>query len=385
MSEAAEAPETETGPTTTKPRTLDQIIVSHLQTLQLHHAAVIRTDDVEAIHKMRVTTRRLQASLDLLQIGEKASEIRRIKRRLRKWRRLLSEVRNYDVFLIMVEKETQSRRISRRQEFELLRTTLQERRRRRAKKIKKQLLRINIPALAARLAIALPDLPISDAQESKAAPPANTASDTQTDAVPSNPPVGMSSSTGAPPADTEYENPLTNRLVDVTQVAARTTARLEQRLAEFTTLASQSHPTTDPQELHQLRIAAKRLRYLLEITSSAGFGSAVAALRYLRSLQDRIGDWHDLVALETEIVGIVSRRMFVSAHLADSSHMLRAATHIQGRKEALVSRLFPVRVPRTVGTAPHRLVKSIRRRHRVRRPQPKPGTGDPRAPSLPGK
>jgi CHAD domain-containing protein len=366
MPEASQAPAQKSGHIQPQTRTLDQVIVSQLETLQLHHAAVINSDDVEAIHKMRVTTRRLQASLDLLQIGDKAAKIKRIKRQLRNWRRLLSAVRNYDVFLIMVEQETQSRRSSRREEFELLRATLQERRRKRALKIKKQLLRIDVPGLAARLGVNLPSMSIEAAttEATASSTPASTVAEVADKTAES---TAIASTVSHIQAATESDSPFTNRFVEAAKVAERAAARLEQRLAEFSLLAAQSHPTTDPQELHQLRIAAKRLRYLLETTSASGFGSAVAALRYLRSLQDKIGDWHDLVALESEIVGIVSRRKFVAANLVHSSHMLRAATHIEKKKELLVSKLFPVKVPKTVAITSQRLIRSIRRRHRVKR------------------
>jgi hypothetical protein len=78
-------------------------------------------------------------------------------------------------------------------------------------------------------------------------------------------------------------------------------------------------------------------------------------------LQDRIGDWHDLQALEEEIVGIVTRPKFVRKNLAESSIMLRAAAHLQKKKRTLVSRLFPVRIPKTVAATSERLAKSLRR------------------------
>jgi CHAD domain-containing protein len=93
--------------------------------------------------------------------------------------------------------------------------------------------------------------------------------------------------------------------VDEQGIAMRAAERLEQRMAEFNALVAKSHPTTDPSELHRLRIAAKRVRYLLEAVTEMGFGDATQALAWLRSLQDRIGDWHDLEALEEAIIQLV--------------------------------------------------------------------------------
>ena len=47
-------------------------------------------------------------------------------------------------------------------------------------------------------------------------------------------------------------------------------------------------------KLHAMRIAAKRLRYVLEVTSSACFGPyALTATKRVRELQDLLGEIHD--------------------------------------------------------------------------------------------
>jgi CHAD domain-containing protein len=149
--------------------------------------------------------------------------------------------------------------------------------------------------------------------------------------------------------------------LDERSVAGYAAERLDQRLAEFQAMAAQSHPTNNPAELHQLRIAAKRVRYLLEIVSEMGYGDASRALAWLRTLQDRIGDWHDLEALEEEIIAIVSSEEFMKQHLAESARMLQAAAHLQKKKEALVSRLFPVRPPRYLEVTSQRIARALRR------------------------
>jgi hypothetical protein len=148
--------------------------------------------------------------------------------------------------------------------------------------------------------------------------------------------------------------------LDEGSVAGYAADRLEQRLAEFQALVAISHPTNDASELHQLRIAAKRIRYLLEVVEEMGFGDATSALAWLRMLQDRIGDWHDLEALEEEIIAIVSSREFMKEHLAESSTMLQAAVHLQKKKDTLVAKLFPVRVPKTLQATSRRIARALR-------------------------
>ncbi len=322
-----------------KPRKLVDIIPSQLAALRTHHRAVLDTDSVEAVHKMRVTTRRLQASLDLL---EREMKVRKLKRRLRNWRRRLSSVRNYDVFLELIENEAPSRGRARREQLELVKGILQERRLERAAEVKHFLHGININAIALELGLK---------------PPARN----------ETPDPNMIESPDEPPA---LESSANRMVIDERRVAGYAAERLDQRLGEFQTLAALSHPTNNPVELHQLRIAAKRVRYLLEIVTEMGYGEASRALVWLRTLQDRIGDWHDLEALEEEIIIIVSSKAFMKQHLPESSRMLQAAAHLQNKKEALVKRLFPVRVPRYLEVTSQRIARALRR-HAMRDQAPR--------------
>ena len=296
---------------------------------------------MEAIHKMRVTTRRLQASLDLLQTREDKLNIRKLKKRLRNWRRVLSQVRNYDVFLLVIEKEGASRNSARRESFDHLKSVLQKRRARRLAKARSYLKRVNLARICTKLGLNIDLL-------STQSPAAESAEADKVEIAP----VEM------PPHPHISPRP---ELTDERGIALRAADRIEQRLSEFLALVAASHPTNDPAELHQVRIAAKRLRYLLEIVSEMGYGNAPRALAWLRRLQDRIGDWHDLVALEEEIISIVSRRKFLEEHIAESSRMLQAASHLQTKKEALVAKLFPLKVPKTLPVTSRRLVRSLRR------------------------
>jgi CHAD domain-containing protein len=317
------------------PRKLDEIISAQIAALKLHHQAVLQTQEVDAIHKMRVTTRRLQASLDLLGNEKKAKAM---KKRLRRWRRELSRVRNYDVFLILLDKESQTRRTAHREQFETVKGIFQKRRARRADKVRARLERIDINAIAAKLGLATADNQSDDqageVQQQVKEPPS--------------------------PAKSKGDGVI----FDQSRIAAHAADRLDQRVAEFLALATAAHSTANPAEFHELRIAAKRVRYLLEIVTEMGYGDATSPLRWLRTLQDRIGDWHDLHALEEEIIEIVSHKEFMKEHLDESSRMLQAANHLQKKKEALVAKLFPVRVPKNLLVISQRLSRALRGRTR---------------------
>jgi CHAD domain-containing protein len=320
-----------------QPVPLGQIIVAQLEALRAYHQGVLETDDPEAIHKMRVTTRRLQASLDLVQENGDEFHVRKIKKRLRKWRRSLSRVRNYDVFLSLIEQEKPARNAVHQRRFELLKSILHDRRARLAQKSRAFLQGAIIDDLAASLGVTLVE-------------PPQDASIVETVEQPN----GESAIEAAK-----------GLAIDEKRMAARATERLEQRLGEFQALAAQAHPTTDPDELHQLRIAAKRLRYLLETISEMGFGSAAQALAWLRLLQDRIGEWHDFEAMEEEILSITTRKKFVKAHMTETIQMLQSAAHLQKKKDALISKMFPIVIPNTVTGASYRLARALRRQMKL--------------------
>jgi len=345
-------------------RSLEQILSSQFTTLSELHRVVVETSGVEAIHKMRVTTRRAQASLDLLEFEQERRHVRSLKRSLRRARRALSTVRNYDVFLEMTEREAASARASVRDQFQVLRAVLMKRRETRLEKVKAFLKKIDIREMPASIGLWAPALHDVGA--------AARAGD---------------SSAAVEPRATVVVQIDTPPIFDVARIALRGADRLDQRLAEFQLLASEVHTKNSPAEYHQLRIAAKRIRYLLEIVSEMGYGDAYRTLAWLRKLQDRIGDWHDYEALEDEIVGILSRPKFLKEHLLEANVMLQVAAHLQRKKERLVASLFPVAVPKTLGVSCIRLVRALRRgarRNQRSRPQPRRVLASTSAPGNPG-
>ena len=72
--------------------------------------------------------------------------------------------------------------------------------------------------------------------------------------------------------------------------------RLRRRCRSVVQLGTGLLAETDGQRLHALRIACKKLRYVLEFFVSLFPGKKTAILvEHLRTLQDNLGRWHDLV------------------------------------------------------------------------------------------
>jgi CHAD domain-containing protein len=296
---------------------------------------------------MRVTTRRLQASLDLLQNRPDELGICKLKRRLRRWRRRLSLVRNYDVFLSMVDAESQQP--ARRRDYELIRAELLKRRTRRACKVDTYLQRVRISSIGDKLGIPRPSPAV--------------VTDPDTASAQASAPEPIVECAEAEPAvhDAGSDRRQAPLLIDERKVARRAADRLDQRLAEFQALAAEAHPTTDPLEIHRLRIAAKRLRYLMEAVCRLGYGDATRAIGWLRLLQDNLGDWHDIDAFEEEIIDIVSRRKFMKSNLPETADILHATALLSKKKERLIRKIFPVKPPAVLRGTSNRLARSLRR------------------------
>jgi CHAD domain-containing protein len=56
-----------------------------------------------------------------------------------------------------------------------------------------------------------------------------------------------------------------------------------------------------PEQLHQVRIAAKKLRYAMELALDAGVKSASAPVRAVKRAQDALGRLHDLQVLQSQV------------------------------------------------------------------------------------
>src|SRR3712207_1804747 len=65
------------------------------------------------------------------------------------------------------------------------------------------------------------------------------------------------------------------------------------RLGELCALAAKSQRPDRVEELHDARIAAKRLRYVLEITAPCFGPYAETATKKVKALQDLLGEIHD--------------------------------------------------------------------------------------------
>lgn len=80
--------------------------------------------------------------------------------------------------------------------------------------------------------------------------------------------------------------------------------RLTERALELRTRIARTGTLYRPEPLHDVRIATKKLRYVLEITAEAGLARLARPLRTLKSTQESLGRLHDLDVLFTLLHGV---------------------------------------------------------------------------------
>ncbi len=79
--------------------------------------------------------------------------------------------------------------------------------------------------------------------------------------------------------------------------------KVEKLVEQFFTAGDRANASGHPDDLHALRIAGKRLRYLIEILDPEG---GERRLTLLRRLQDQLGDMHDCVVAERYLQALPS-------------------------------------------------------------------------------
>lgn len=256
---------------------LAALIVRRHETL-CAHAGPARQGKVEGVHQARVASRRLREVVPVLGHGLDGIRLKPLRRELRDLTRALGAVRELDVALGMIHELPFETRDARRLRA-AWRHHLQARRR--------------DPVRSLRRVLA-PDLRRALDRNLAAFVTARAAA-----------------------VDDGWREALARRL-------AERARDLRDRIERTGTLYQ-------PEPLHEVRIAVKKLRYVLEISAEAGLARLVMPLRTLKGAQESLGRLHDLDVLLTllrEVPGAAPGDAWqhaaasVEAHLEDASRAL---------------------------------------------------------------
>ena len=123
-------------------------------------------------------------------------------------------------------------------------------------------------------------------------------------------------------------------------------ARLIKRSKALVEAMAEAGHMYAPEQLHQVRIAAKKLRYTIELAHDTGVKSASVPVRTLKRAQDALGRLHDLQVLETHVAAVqaqASGRPLPDAGLATVARALEdECRHLHAGYVAAIPKLNDV-------------------------------------------
>ena len=118
-------------------------------------------------------------------------------------------------------------------------------------------------------------------------------------------------------------------------------SRLLRRSKRLTVAMDAAGHMYSPERLHDVRIAAKKLRYGLELASDSGVKQAAPHVRTIKRAQDLLGKLHDLQVLQTHIAAAqISGDTPRPENLAALAVL---AAHVEGQCRRLHGRYLIVR------------------------------------------
>ena len=117
---------------------------------------------------------------------------------------------------------------------------------------------------------------------------------------------------------------------------ANLAGRIARRARRLERAIEQAGQIYEPEGLHQVRIAAKKLRYALEIADESGAAPCGDALRVIKRVQDALGRLHDLQVLQHHVAAVGAaprnRRSTPDAGLAVLARTIEdECRHLHGR------------------------------------------------------
>jgi CHAD domain-containing protein len=254
---------------------------------------VLRDEFPEAVHDLRVASRRLQSLLDFLYPVPRPPHLRKLRRRLKQARKVLGELRNQDVLVARIARVLARKRAARREAWEAGHEYVVKLRSKTVERAHRELSSLNLAQVYVRLRQEL--TAFEEPEASKAEPSSHSV------ALPGPVPTGDAPSEQLIAFGRE------------TDAAVRFAKRLGELWKDFDALAAKSR--RDPGVLHTLRIATKRLRYLLEVAAALNVAGSSEALHWLHDLQGKLGDWHDLEVLDATLIDMLARPKFLRANL----------------------------------------------------------------------
>jgi len=274
---------------------------------------VLAEDGVEAVHDLRVWSRRLQQVVTTLSPAPRSAEARTIVRTLRRARRALGGWRDCDVMIEQLERK--ARRVRDPEEKKacaMIRDLAQSKRDREISRARRRLSSRKLFTLAHRAHKFLHNLPQRDSAEGQGPPDA----------------------------------------------AAVIAASAAAGYRDWRAALVRACDGFDPLAIHAFRIATKRLRYRIELARDLGARDAAPALDFLRSMQDVLGVWHDQIELLQLTAQALADPQFLLSHARLVAIVLRKGDSERSAQNARVRRLLAETGASVEGSALDRWITS---------------------------
>ncbi|MEO5897401.1 MAG: CHAD domain-containing protein [Vicinamibacterales bacterium] len=221
-----------------------------MRALHRYLPAAVAGDDV-GVHQARVASRRLREAVPVLAGRLKGSKAGKARRKIRRLTQALGAVRELDVTLILLDELSAS--------DELSKAALQD-------------VRLHV---------------MSERSEKREAM------------------LSKLADVDARKLDRRLQSVAAAVLLDAEQTWRQELgARLLKRSKRLVAAIDQAGSLYAPEPLHQVRIAAKKLRYGLELAADGGLTSAAGVLRTLKRTQDNLGRLHDLQILQAHVAAV---------------------------------------------------------------------------------
>ncbi len=233
-----------------RPRVTTDLLNTRARALKRQLPLAVGGDD-RGVHQARVATRRLREAVPVLTTGIKGSKGKKAAKKLRKLTRAMGSVRELDVTIRLIDELAAADDLS-RAALQDVRLHVEAERKVRREAMVERLGEVNTDKLNRRLASVEAAVSASDSQA--------------------------------------WRQALAGRLL----TRAR---RLSVRIAAAGQLYA-------PEQLHEVRIAVKQLRYGLELAADAAVAAASALVRQLKKVQEVLGRLHDLQVLQTHVAAV---------------------------------------------------------------------------------
>ena len=235
---------------TRAPRVTTVLLQRLSRDLKRHLPQAVAGNDL-AVHQARVTSRRLREAVPVLATGLTGSKAGKARRKIRRLTRALGSVRELDVTIQLLDELARSPYVS-RDAVEDVRARVMKERDAKRKNMIERLEEVKVEKLDRRLA-----------------------------------------SVGAA-LDEATSEPWRKALA----------ARLLRRSRRLSVAMQEAGQMYAPERLHEVRIAAKKLRYGLELAVGSGVKQAAPHVRTIKRAQELLGKLHDLQVLQTHVAAV---------------------------------------------------------------------------------